>query len=280
MAWTQPTTQSLGDLIDTGDWNDDVINNIIYLAGLLEPQTLTNQSGGALAAGDVVVVDGSNDNSVTTTTSQADTGVIGVSAEAIGSGATGRISTRGVVTVNVQGNVTRGNFLHTSTTAKRAEDAGTAKSSATFGVALTAYTGGGAGTVTALIFPAGTGNQIPANVVLYTSDGSAPTGFSEYTGARGRFIVGLPSGGTNEGTVASALSDLASLSHTHTLSTTPAHSHTYSGVEDGVGGHNRALLSSNAQSHTPSTSSVGSASPSTSSDAGVPYIQLMTISKD
>lgn len=50
---------------------------------------------------------------------------------------------------------------------------------------------------------------------------ACPAGWSEYTAARGRVIVGTPAGGTAEGTVGSALTNLG----TRTISTVVAHTH-------------------------------------------------------
>ena len=44
----------------------------------------------------------------------------------------------------------------------------------------------------------------PSGLMGYFT-GSCPTGWSEYTTARGRYIVGTPSGGTGEGTVGTVL---------------------------------------------------------------------------
>ena len=67
---------------------------------------------------------------------------------------------------------------------------------------------------------------VPANIVAYTSAGSAPSGWSEYVAARGRMIVGLPSGGSNEGTTGTAFTDQQNkskeLAHSHTSA---AHAH-------------------------------------------------------
>jgi len=49
--------------------------------------------------------------------------------------------------------------------------------------------------------------SIPAGVIVFTA-GACPTGFTEYTAAQGFAIVGLPSGGTAEGTVGTAWTNL------------------------------------------------------------------------
>jgi len=68
------------------------------------------------------------------------------------------------------------------------------------------------------------------NMVGYrASSTSTLTGWSEYTSARGRMIVGLPSGGTDGGTVGTALTNAQdkskSIAHDHTMS---SHKHTVS----------------------------------------------------
>ncbi len=65
---------------------------------------------------------------------------------------------------------------------------------------------------------------IPANVIAYFNGAvaSIPSGWTEFTAARGRVIVGVPSGGTVGGTVGTALTNLQDLTHTHTG---PSHQH-------------------------------------------------------
>jgi hypothetical protein len=77
---------------------------------------------------------------------------------------------------------------------------------------------------------AGGGGGIPSNLVAYRASGqSTPSGWSEYTSARGRMIVGLPSGGTDGGTVGTALTDTQDKrkagGHVHTG---PSHTHSIS----------------------------------------------------
>lgn len=85
--------------------------------------TLTNNSGGALIAGDVCVQDTSADEKVTTTTSAASVLKVFVAAESIASGAAGRFYESGYCPlVNVNASVTRGRFLFTHTVAKQAAE--------------------------------------------------------------------------------------------------------------------------------------------------------------
>lgn len=73
--------------------------------------------------------------------------------QSISNNALGYVQVEGIVTVAVQGAVTRGNYLRTSTTAGKAEDAGTADVvvDGVFARALTGFAGPGAGTVVAIL---------------------------------------------------------------------------------------------------------------------------------
>lgn len=91
-------------------------------------------------------------------------------------------------------------------------------------------------------------STIPSGAILFRDATTATgcwTGWSEYTGARGRYIVGLVSGGTKATGVGTALSDQenrASGQHTHTASSSaptindPGHFHDFSSDHSGVGG--------------------------------------------
>lgn len=63
-------------------------------------------------------------------------------------------------------------------------------------------------------------NVLPSGMIAFFP-GSCPTGWSEYTSLRGRVVIGTPSGGTGEGTVGTALTDLSSRS----ISEVVAHQH-------------------------------------------------------
>lgn len=93
----------------------------IFGRGLILP--LTNKSGGALAKGDVVVVDSANNDAVTTTTTGSTTLPVGVVVEenGIASNAVGRVQFGGYVAlVTVNASVTRGHYAFTHTVAKQA----------------------------------------------------------------------------------------------------------------------------------------------------------------
>lgn len=113
---------------------------------------LTNQSGTDQVAGTVVIHDADNNNSFKLTTTLRDRRVIGVLSEDIANGATGKVAIVGkIVTVRVQGNVSRGQWLIASATTGRAQQDGYTRPPGALGMALTAYSGGSTGTVEALI---------------------------------------------------------------------------------------------------------------------------------
>ncbi|XOB41868.1 MAG: MopE-related protein [Candidatus Nealsonbacteria bacterium] len=138
--------------------------------------------------------------------------------------------------------------------------------------------------------------------------GACPTGWTEYTAARGRTIVGTPSGGTNEGTVGTALTNLGTRtitdvsSHYHSVNppntstnTTGAHTHTYQAVAvtsvtgkyaGDYGTHIATLPTYNTgsagnHSHTVNIAPFNSASSGVASvDVTMPYIQLTYCKKN
>lgn len=80
----------------------------------------------------------------------------------------------------------------------------------------------------------GGGAGVPAGLITFTA-GACPTGWSEYTAARGFAVVGLPSGGAAAGTVGTAFTDQqdksASLTHSGTaVDNHASHSHTYTDI--------------------------------------------------
>jgi hypothetical protein len=108
--------------------------------------TLTNKSGGGVIAGDVVILDGGNNDAFTTTTSAASVAKVGIAAATIANNAAGLVVVGGYVgLVNVTASATRGDFLFTSTTVKKASAA--SFGTGAFGVVTKAGT-----TPTAVIF--------------------------------------------------------------------------------------------------------------------------------
>jgi len=96
-------------------------------------EALVNKSGGAVAAGDVVIIDTANDGAFTTTTTARAEITIGVVQETIASNATGRVLLSGYAAlVNVPASVTRGHYVETHTVAKQATG-NSARRSGSFG---------------------------------------------------------------------------------------------------------------------------------------------------
>jgi len=88
----------------------------------------------------------------------------------------------------------------------------------------------------------------PAGAVVHFDLPSCPDGWSEYTAARGRVLLGLPAGGNLGGTVGTPLANLASPQHKHdwnpggSASTNGGGSHTHAwAVLDRVNGTTRWL---------------------------------------
>jgi hypothetical protein len=81
---------------------------------------LTNKSGGALAANDVVTADPDNDSAVDTSTTLGDPKVLGVARATIANDAAGDVLLFGVTSVKTTGTVNRGEYLKHSTSAKTA----------------------------------------------------------------------------------------------------------------------------------------------------------------
>jgi hypothetical protein len=64
--------------------------------------------------------------------------------------------------------------------------------------------------------------SVQPNSIILTAQSTCPIGYTEYTAARGYFLVGVPSGGTVAGTVGSAMTNQQDLTHTHSISSTTA----------------------------------------------------------
>jgi len=72
------------------------------------------------------------------------------------------------------------------------------------------------------------GGGAPAGMIAAIA-GACPSGWSEYTAARGRYVVGVPAGGTVEAVVGIALNDKEDrgvAQHTHPITYDSAHTHT------------------------------------------------------
>ncbi len=110
------------------------------------------------------------------------------------------------------------------------------------------------------------GGSAPLGAVMSFNLASCPSGWTELTSARGRYIVGLPSGGTLAGTTGTALSNLENRpvgQHTHGI-----------GATNSAGGGGESFLRSyndfTIQSYT-----AGSVA-----GTNAPYIQLLVCQKN
>jgi hypothetical protein len=97
------------------------------------------------------------------------------------------------------------------------------------------------------------GLGVPSGAVMFFDLPSCPSGWTELAAARGRAIVGLPSGGASLGTVGTPLTNLEDRAHAHTVdpasvSSSAAGNHTHSvdppsTTTSANGGHNHPWLS-------------------------------------
>lgn len=145
----------------------------IFGRAIIVPKT--NKSGGALAKGDVVIVDGSNDNAVTTTTTGAYTGIVGVVVEenGIANDKTGRVQFGGhVALVTPNASVTRGHYAITHTVAKQAADGGASRITGAFGVFTT---GGTTPEADLFVVPDGSGTAAAGTLTTIEEADGSPT---------------------------------------------------------------------------------------------------------
>jgi len=105
-----------------------------------------------------------------------------------------------------------------------------------------------------------TGGVIPSGAVMFFNLASCPSGWSALTAAQGRYIVGLPSGGTLVGTVGTAMTDKQNITHTHTFTPAGSVSSTFSGSGGTTG--------SGGVDHTHTFTPAGSVSSSFSGSGG------------
>jgi hypothetical protein len=159
MGYVARAHLAAGNAPSLADYNQGMDNEAQLKAWVDDTlAAMTNKSGGNLTLGAVVILDGDNDDAFKTTTVIGDRRVVGVLWEDIATNATGKVVVaRRKGTVLVQGNVTRGHWIGTSATAGRGADAGTTKpATGAVGIATTTYSGGGAGSVSAIVDPENT----------------------------------------------------------------------------------------------------------------------------
>ena len=129
----------------------------------------------------------------------------------------------------------------------------------------------------------GGNNLIPSGAVMFFNLPSCPSGWSELTTARGRYLVGKPSGGTLAGTQGTALTDLENRAvgeHDHSI-TDPGHTHQYRYDENMSLGSGYAHLWTGTGMHSSSsTTGITIDNEGSFSGTNAPYIQLCVCQKD
>jgi hypothetical protein len=144
-------------------------------------EALVNKSGGSVAAGDVVIIDTTNDGAFTTTTTARSEVTLGVAQETIASNATGRVLLAGYAAlVNVPASVTRGHYVETHTVAKQATGNSTRRSGS-FGQFRTGGT-----TPTAVLW--GNADQTPPSASAITRSTLGTTSVGGSFATRGMYI--------------------------------------------------------------------------------------------
>ena len=111
-----------------------------------------------------------------------------------------------------------------------------------------------------------------AGMIVYGT--SIPSGFTEYTTARGLFICAVPSGGTVATAVGTPLTNLQNVTHTHTVAATGWGT---GGAEESgrpiIGGAGAPPAGTSHASSAPATGTASAAS------IGIPYLHLYALQK-
>jgi hypothetical protein len=127
---------------------------------------------------------------------------------------------------------------------------------------------------------------VPAGAVMFFNLPSCPQGWSELTTARGRYVVGLPSGGTLGAQLGTPLTNLENRpvgQHTHTISD-PGHTHSINTGNDNTVNNNCVQTGANSCNQGPrNTNSAGTGisiqNTGTTAGTNAPYIQLLVCQK-
>ncbi|MEX2006820.1 MAG: hypothetical protein WD877_01455, partial [Candidatus Saccharimonadales bacterium] len=131
-------------------------------------------------------------------------------------------------------------------------------------------------------------NGVPAGAVNFFNLASCPSGWTELTGARGRYIVGLPLSGTLAGTQGTALSNVENRAvgqHNHSISD-PGHGHTLSNKNQSAqpysfnAGGSTTFADASTASANNSTTGVTVNNAGSVAGTNAPYIQLLVCSKN
>ena len=123
----------------------------------------------------------------------------------------------------------------------------------------------------------------PAGAVMFFNLSSCPSGWTALTGAQGRYLVGLPSGGTLAGTAGTTLSNLENRpvgQHSHGV-TDPGHQHLLSGAAGSASYANTDALRNNYGGYThPATTGITINNSGSVAGTNAPYIQFLVCQKD
>lgn len=141
---------------------------------------------------------------------------------------------------------------------------------------------------TGAIGPTGPAGDTPAGAVMFFNLGACPTGWAELVSAQGRYLVGLPSGGTLAQGVGTALTNgenRAVGQHGHAISD-PGHSHTvdYRSLVGNNGGLFRYVTkeptgTANTLSTNASSTGIVVQNSGTVAGTNAPYLQLLVCQK-
>jgi hypothetical protein len=129
----------------------------------------------------------------------------------------------------------------------------------------------------------------PAGAVMHFDLPACPAGWTEYGAGRGRYLVGLPSGGTAGAAVGTALADQEDRpvgQHTHGV-TDPGHSHTVAYDTEmlanrgsTIGGTRRVGIDDSTANSSVVTTGIGINPAGAVAGTNAPYIQLLVCRKD
>jgi hypothetical protein len=89
------------------------------------------------------------------------------------------------------------------------------------------------------------GGGVSTGGIIAIDSGTCPSGFTELTSARGRFLVGTPSGGTLAGTAGSAMTDLQNPSVTPTFNGSALATHQHNTGTDSSSSGTQIVFSNN-----------------------------------
>ena len=246
MSWTDPDTKATGNLITAAYWNQ--------MLGPSGNQVLT-APGVVTTAGDLIQATGDNATArlaignggtvLSSTGSAVQWGLTLTDSITAGAGTQNQANATALTTMinRVTVSATDGNGVKLPTAVAGLEvlilNADSAETIQIWPADSDTIDGGSANAVDDNALPAGktrryiaidsvnwftaSFSNVPSDVVAYrASSADTPSGWSEYTTARGRMVVGLVSGGTDGGTVGTALTNSQDKTHTQTG---PSHSH-------------------------------------------------------